>query len=286
MRPAAGSERAGGDIVVLMSANMPASGSPQQPQPTADTDGATPSELATVAYARLAAGDRRGAARLFDEALAGGDDPRSAAWRAQRDALTRGWSGSAYSIVRSGGSSSIAVAPVLGGGQSGAALAWTPDPLAVRPLALTLRETIAHDDRGRSALAAAGIAWHPFTGVTLAAERLLPVGPAARGDWALRVAGGLSRSVGALDASAYGEAGAVGSVVYAAAQARLGASIHRRNIALGTEVGSWASVQHGHSSTTGSTSDPASRLAPGGSACQPTTASTSRGTPPPARGRW
>ncbi len=227
---------------------MPSESS-QQPQPTAHGNGPAASDYATSAYARLSAGDRRGAARLFDAALSEGDDPRSATWRAQRDTLTHRWSGSAYSIVRAGGNAGVAVAPVLGGGQSGAALAWAPDPLAAQPLAVTLRGTIAHDDGGRSAIAAVGIAWHPFTGITLAAERLLPIGPSARGDWAVRIAGGLSRSAGAIDASAYGEAGAVGPVVYAAAQAHLGATVHRYGIALGPGFGGWASVQHGYGTT-------------------------------------
>lgn len=245
VQPAAADlERAAAEEIVA-SALMPS-----EPLPQADpASGTTAADYATSAYARLAAGDRRGAARLFDAALAQGAEPRSAAWRAQRDALTRRWSGSAYSIARSSGNSGVAVAPVLGGGQSGAALAWTPDPLANRPLALTLRGTIAHDDGGRSALAAVGVAWHPFTGITVAAERLLPIGPAARGDWAVRVAGGLSRAAGAIDASAYGEAGAVGPVLYTSAQAHLGATLRRHGIAVGPGFGGWASVQSGRGST-------------------------------------
>ncbi|MGI4879222.1 MAG: hypothetical protein ACRYG4_17240 [Janthinobacterium lividum] len=246
VRPAADVARANENAVVPVAATVPPE--PRQ-QPSAIPSGTAAGDYATAAYARLSAGDRRSAARLFDAALATAGDPRSAAWRAERDALNRRWSGSAYSIVRAGGASDLAVAPVLGGGQSGAALAWAPDPLSPRPLALTLRGTIAHDDGGRSALAAVGTAWHPFTGVTLAAERLLPLGPAARGDWAVRIAGGVNRTAGAIDASVYGEAGAVGPVAYAAAQAHLGATLRRHGIAFGPGFGGWASIQSGRGST-------------------------------------
>nr|WP_295664464.1 hypothetical protein [Polymorphobacter sp.] len=244
--PAADVEPAIENAVAPLAATEPPK--PRQ-QPSTIPTGTPAGDYATAAYTRLSAGDRRGAARLFDAALAEGADPRSAAWRAERDALTRRWSGSAYSIVRSGGGPAVAVAPVLGGGQSGVALAWAPDPLAPRPLAVTLRGTIAHDDSGRSALAAVGVAWHPFTGVTVAAERLVPVSPAARGDWAVRLAGGLSRTAGAIDASVYGEAGAVGPVAYAAAQAHAGATIRRHGIAFGPGFGGWASVQSGRGNT-------------------------------------
>lgn len=199
-------------------------------------------DLATRAYARLAAGDRRAALRLFDAALAIGD-PRAAAWKAQRDALTRRWSGSTYSIVRARGTVDLAVTRVLGGGQSGGGIAFALDPLARRPFALTLRGSIAHDDGGRSTLAAAGIAWHPAAGVTLAAERLIPIGPAAHGDWTARVAGGAARTVGGIEATAYGEAGIVGRSAYAAAQARVGQ--RRLGGAVSPGIGAWASIQRG-----------------------------------------
>lgn len=221
----------------------------RQPPAVPAMPGPTASDDATNAYARLAAGDRRAAVRLFDAALAAGPDPRAAVWRRQRDMLTRRWSANAYSILRGHGAIDLAATPVLGGGQSGAALAWTPDPLAARPLALTVRAAAAHDDRGRSAFAAVGVAWYPFAGVTLAAERLVAIGPAARGDWTARIAGGVARSTGALDVSAYGEGGAVGSAVYAAAQAHLGATLRHGRSAFGPGVGAWASVQRGGGAT-------------------------------------
>lgn len=208
-----------------------------------------PGEFAGQAYARLAAGDRRGAARLFAVALAGGEDGRAAAWRVQRAVLVRRWSGSAYSIVRARGEVDLAATPVLGGGQSGAALAWAIDPLARHPFALTARATGAHDDGGRSALAAAGVAWHPLPGVTVAAERLVALGPGARGDWTARIAGGAAAERRGIDGAAYGEAGIVGSTTYAAAQAHLGSVRHFGGVTFGPGIGAWASVQHGSGKT-------------------------------------
>lgn len=202
----------------------------------------TAGNLATRAYARLAADDRRAAVRLFDAALAIGD-PRASAWTAQRRALTRRWSGSAYSIIRARGIVDLAVTPVLGGSQSGGGLAFVVGPLARRPFALTVRGSIAHDDGGRSALAAVGIAWHPAAGITLTAERLIPIGPAARGDWTVRVASGAARTIGGIETTAYGEAGVVGQSTYAAAQARAGWRLSGDAVSPG--IGAWASVQHG-----------------------------------------
>ncbi|MGI4881294.1 MAG: hypothetical protein ACRYG4_27855 [Janthinobacterium lividum] len=202
-------------------------------------------DLATAAYARLAAGDRREASRLFDAALAAGADPRAETWRRERDRLMRRWSGSAYSIVRARGDIDLAATPVLGGGQSGAALAFALDPLAARPLALIARGSIAHDDAG-SALAGFGIQWRPFAGVTVAAERLVRIGPASRSAWTLRAAGGAAATRGPIEASTYGEAGIVGAVPYAAAQARAGAIAHPRKwLEVGAGVGGWASIQSG-----------------------------------------
>jgi hypothetical protein len=65
----------------------------------------------------------------------------------------------------------------------------------------------------------------------------------------VRVAGGLSRTAGVVDVSAYGETGAVGPVAYASAQAHLGVTLRRHGIALCPGFGSWASVQSGRGST-------------------------------------
>ena len=202
-----------------------------------------PGAAATAAYARLALGDRRGAVRLFDDALRS-NDPRAATWRIQRAALIRRWSASAYSIVRGDGPVGLAAEPVLGGGQSGGALAVTLDPLAPRPVAVTLRGSVGHDDGGRSAFAAVGVSWRPLTGVTVAAERRIAVGPAAHDDWTLRLAGGVDLTHGRLRLTAYGEGGIVGAATYAAVQARAAVSVRPGHFTLEPGVGGWASVQH------------------------------------------
>ena len=177
---------------------------------------------------------------------AGGDD-RAGAWQTQRDTLRHRWSASAYSIIRASGDAGLAATPVLGGGQSGAAIAWTPDPLSAHPLALTARAETAHDDT-RSAFAAVGVAWHPVRGATIAAERLIPIGSATHGDWAVRVAAGAATS-GPIGASAYGEAGVVGTTAYAAVQGRTGVDLRVSDVTVSPGGGGWASVQRGHHRT-------------------------------------
>ena len=177
---------------------------------------------------------------------AGGDD-RAGAWQTQRDTLRYRWSASAYSIIRASGDAGLAATPVLGGGQSGAAIAWTPDPLSAHPLALTARAETAHDDT-RSAFAAVGVAWHPVRGVTIAAERLIPIGSATHGDWAVRVAAGAATS-GPIGASAYGEAGVVGTTAYAAVEGRTGVDLRVSDVTVSPGGGGWASVQRGHRRT-------------------------------------
>ena len=139
---------------------------------------------------------------------------------------------------------------MLGGSQSGGGLAYTLDPLDARPVALTLRGSVAHDDGGRSALAAVGVQWHPLAGVTLAAERLVPVGPAAPRDWTVRLAAGTDRVRGRLRLTAYGEGGIIGAATYAAVQARAAAIVHVARIELDPGVGTWSSLQHEHAATT------------------------------------
>ncbi len=217
-------------------------GGVRPPRPDAAAPPQSPGDRATAAYAALAAGDRREAVRLFDAALAG-DDPRAPEWQRQRDRLTRRWSAAAYSIVRAR-SREAATVPVLGGSQSGAAIAFIPDPLSPRPLALTLRGTAAHDDGGRSSFVAAGVQWRPFTGVAVAAERLVAIGPEARNEWAVRLAAGGDRRIGRLHLTGYGEGGIIGGAPYAAVQARAAAAFDLHQVALEPGGGAWASFQH------------------------------------------
>lgn len=214
-----------------------------------DTAGSHGFILATAAYAALAANDRRAAARGFAAAVAADPDhPRATAWVAERRRLTKRWSSSAYSFVRAPGSANAGTAPILGGGQSGATLAWTPNPLARRPISLTARTTSGNDPRQSNAEAAFGVRWQPLHAVTLSVERLVAVAPGGRNDWTARVTGGAATYRGRAEVSAYGEAGIVGIKrpnIYAAAQVRAGYRVATfRNLELVPGAGIWASVQH------------------------------------------
>ena len=203
-------------------------------------------DLASRAYAHLAEGDRRAAARLFDAALAAGPDPRSPQWQRERDRLGRHWSVDAYALFRDGGGAGPAASPVLGGGQTGTSIAWTVDPLARRPLALIGRINAANDDP-QSTQAAVGLRWRPLRDVSISAERLVAVGATARNDWTLRVAAGAQGRRGLAEWSGYGEAGALGNgELYAGGQAR--ALLRLANIGrlrIHTGPGAWASIQTG-----------------------------------------
>jgi hypothetical protein len=205
--------------------------------------------LATAAYTELARGERRAAAENFTAAIAADPaDPRAAAWRAQLHAIDRRWSGSAYIFARAGGPADFATAALLGGGQSGAMLAYTPDPRADHPIALTLRGAVAHDGFGidtATAQGALGVRWSMLPGVTLAGEWLVASSSGAAHGWSLRLAGGASGSRGPIDWSLYGETGAVDYDPFAAAQAYVGARIplHADAVRLSAGAGIWGGVQ-------------------------------------------
>jgi hypothetical protein len=216
---------------------LPASPAPAPPAPPASAY-----RLAEAAYARLAEGQRRPAAALFDAALA--LEPGNRQWQQDRAALRRRWQMGGFALLRDGGGSASgpAASPVLGGGQLGASVAVLADLLARRPLALVARAFVAADTQGvqrETAQAAIGLRQTLVPGVTLSAERLIALGSATRGDWTLRLAGG-GRS-GRLDA--YGEAGVLGSgQIYGGAQAS--ARLLRLGPAALAAAG-WASVQTG-----------------------------------------
>lgn len=212
---------------------------------------ATAFDLATAAYARLAAGDRRAADRGFAGAIAmaSADDPLRHNWVRERQRLNRHWSGDAWTLFRDAGSSAAAASPVLGGGQSGASLAYAFDPLARRPLALLGRLYAAHDSRsridGETAQAAIGVRWQAAPGISLAAERLLAIGNATASDWNLRLAAGGERRQGRVALAGYGEAGVRGNGdAYAGGQASAMAEIARaRRLVFSAGPGVWGSVQ-------------------------------------------
>jgi len=213
---------------------------------------------AEAAYRAMAGGDRRAAAQGFASALA--TDPRhpnAAAWRAELSALRKRWRMDAYSLVREGASGLVSDRPLLGGGQSGIRLGYTPDPLAQRPIELFGRLAIAHDGlspKGRSTQAAIGAAWMPLGrgGPAVGAERLITLGREGRDAWAIRVSGGAWHTADAklpLDLSAYAEAGIVGANRrdgFAGAQAlALYPVATRKGTRIGIGGGIWGSVQDG-----------------------------------------
>ena len=200
------------------------SGTGNLPKSPGQAAAANPAEaLATAAYARLAAQDKRGAATLFDAALAAdaqaqAPDSRAKDWAAARKALGRRWSGEAYALLRNAGTTPLgaAASPVLGGSQSGGNLAYTFNPLDRRPIAITARLNAATDAAGRTdprtAQAAIGVRWQALRQLSISAERLVSAGELARDDWTLRLAAGSDGALpGPLKArySAYGEAGAI-----------------------------------------------------------------------------
>ncbi len=230
------------EIAPLETSVVAAGPAPLPPTP------ATPTafDLASSAYARVAANDRRTAVALFDAALAAGPDPRAEQWQRDRNALTRRWSGDAYALARDAGPAGPAASPVLGGGQSGASLAWSIDPLARRPIAIVGRVNAANSDR-ESTQAAIGLRWRPLKGISLSAERLVAIGADARNDWTLRLAAGAEGRSHGVRWSGYGEAGLLGNGdVYAGGQARALlplARIGKGDVSAG--LGNWASIQTG-----------------------------------------
>jgi len=206
--------------------------------------------LATRAYAEAASGQRRAAAQDFAAALtADPAAPNAAAWSAARRALTRRWSGSAYVFERPAGSANPGALPLLGGGQSGAALAFTPDPLARRPFSLTARATTATTTGTDGAEAAFGIGWRVRRGISLNAERLVAIGRGGRNAWTARLSGGGQVQVRRVAVDGYAEAGVVsGSVAtgYAAAQARAGYPFAvTPMLTLSPGGGVWSSIERG-----------------------------------------
>ena len=270
-RVAAGPRLAQNPMMLAMAASaVPADPAAMAPAPSKGSRAPAPlpaplptgagHDLATAAYARLSAGDRRAAVALFDAALATDPVPQDATlrpvWTAERRRLVRRWSGDAYTLLRDPGPAGPAASPVLGGGQSGGTLAWTLDPLARRPLAVVARYNAA--SRGgnidpATGQAAFGVRWQPVKGVSLSAERLVSIGVFSRDDWALRLAGGAEGKRGQLVWSGYGEAGVLGAGdVFAGAQLRAGLPVLRLGkVALLAGPAAWASIQHGSGFTTG-----------------------------------
>lgn len=214
----------------------------------------TPGDYATAAYAELARGNRRAAVGLFDMALAAGPDPRDAQWKAERKRLTRHWSGEVFSVLRDPGTPGTigpAAQPVLGGGQSGASIAYKFNPLAARPVSLTARINSATGGGNgadpASTQAAVGLRWQVVPAVSLYAERLIAIGADARNDWQMRVAGGGNGQRGRWRWNGYGEAGVIaGGDVFAGAQGFGGIRVLRlKGSDIVAGAGAWGSYQTG-----------------------------------------
>lgn len=209
---------------------------------------------ATDAYTLLASGDRRGAANAFRDALAAdGSDARAASWSRELAGLERRWSGWAYVYLRDSGLGGSTAAPILGGGQSAAQLAYGIDPLAARPLSIHARIAAANSEPD-SAQLAAGVSWRAIPALSLAVERLVPVGDSSRAAWNLRVAGGYDRPAPTRrqwhDLSIYGELGIVGlhsRDLYGAGIVRVGERFAVGRNSLMAGAGAWASVQRADS---------------------------------------
>ncbi len=216
--------------------------------------------MATEGYAALGGGDRRAAAARLAAAVAlAPDAPEADSWRADLAQLTRRWTVSGYSFARgAGGSDPLAATPVLGAGQAGAAVGWTLDPLARRPVSVVARVVAAAGPDGgldnETGEAAIGLRVKPVPAVpvVLDVERRVALGALSRNAWAARVSGGdraelkLAGTRAIVDG--YGEGGVVegrGSVdLYAGGQLRAGVPLFDLGrVTLDAGAGAWGAAQ-------------------------------------------
>ncbi|QMW21868.1 hypothetical protein [Sandaracinobacteroides saxicola] len=156
---------------------------------------------------------------------------------------------------REGVNEGLAASPVLGGGQTGAALSFTPDPLASAPFRIVARYSAAHNAKGSidpaTAEAALGLRWQIDPRLAIDIERRFAIGVLGRSTWAARISGGLSGSYRLFGRNAtwdsYAEAGALGITrvsSYAGIQGRTGVPLlDLRSLSLDAGIGAWASGQ-------------------------------------------
>ncbi len=236
----------------------------QQPaaQPIAAPLASRPGEasayaMASQGYAALKAGDRKQGAALLSAALATDPAaPQAKAWTADIKRLSRHWSGEIYTLARGAGNSDpLAASPVLGGGQSGLALAYTVNPLSGHPVSIVGRVTGAAGSSGAldpdTVEGALGLRVKPLAKLPLAIdiERRFALGPLARSTWAARVSGGGQMAVGPkARVELYGEGGVVGLSrpdYYAGGQLRAGAPLFvTRRMKIDAAAGAWGGWQH------------------------------------------
>ncbi len=226
---------------------------PVAQQATTDQAGYT---LAAMAYDDLARGDRRGAATKFESALAVAPGAGNAeAWKRELKRLKKRWSVEAYTVLRDDGPAGLATRPLLGGGQAGAQIAYTPMPLARRPLYAVVRTTTANtggfsrtSGGTPTSQVAAGLKWQVLPQLSVSGERLFALDDGSRDAWTVRLAGGVAHRFGRVLADGYAEAGVVGFAHpdwYAGLQSRAVLPFKFWQWQVEPGVGVWSAVQHG-----------------------------------------
>ncbi len=227
---------------------------PQVTQPEVSNEQAAGFALATLAYADLNTGNRRAAAEKFSAALAA--DPKAdnaAAWRKELKQLRKRWSGEFYAQLRDDGTPGLGTRPVLGGGQTGGQIAYTPNPLSRRPVYAVVRGTTTNSGgfattsgAAPSSQVAAGVKWQVLPQVSVSGERLFAIEHGGRSAWTVRAAGGLAHRFGPVLADGYAEGGLVGfrhTDWFAGAQARAAYPFSFWQFRVEPGIGVWAGVQ-------------------------------------------
>ena len=249
----------------------PSAASPSLQAPSnASPDAPAPHALAAYAaaaqgYVAIKAGNRREGVRQLSEAvLLDPTAPQATAWAADVKRLSRRWTLAAYTLAREGGSGDpVAASPVLGGGQSGAAFAFTLDPLAKRPISAVARVAAATGPSGvvdrDTAEAALGIRLQPLPKIPLAidVERRFALGELGRNAWSARISGGTSGSAKVLNRTVkletYGEAGIINFKLpdlYAGMQARAATPLFSTGrVSVDAGAGAWAATQDSYNVT-------------------------------------
>ncbi|HYN46985.1 MAG TPA: hypothetical protein VES64_09870 [Allosphingosinicella sp.] len=163
-------------------------------------------------------------------------------------AAARGWSGSAWILVRRDGGAALAPGGTLGGSQAGGRLLYRLNGDPARPLALSAR-LYAPLRRIEEAEAAVGLDWRPSARFPLhiLAERRQAAGKDGRSAFALTFYGGIDRALPhGLRLSAYGQGGLVGTRsrdLFVDASVRLGLPVGPVEIG----GGAWGAAQPGAS---------------------------------------
>ncbi|MCG2842420.1 hypothetical protein L6Q21_15690 [Sandaracinobacter sp. RS1-74] len=239
---------------------------PAPAPPPVDAAGARAHVVATNGYAALQAGDRRRAVALLTEAVRiAPDAPGATQWAADARQLTRRWSVAGYVLSRGGGvGDPLAASPVLGGGQAGAAVGYTLNPLGEARVTLMGRLSAAAGPNGgldgETAEAALGVRVQPFRRVPVAVdvERRFALGTYSRDAWAARLSGGASGEAKLagrrLMLEGYGEAGVIGfdeePALYAGAQLRGATPVMALGkVAMNAGGGVWGAAQRDYGLT-------------------------------------